>query len=246
MVTLNKRHPVNVPLEVNSYFEREFQAGTLQGVVQLTLVRDSHGQPSNIAISLVAKSPDVKTRPSGMELSIDFGVRHALFATNKGQLLGQKMTPCLAELDAIVRSYMAKLQKAGIALKSDPYYRQLQKRIRDYVTNEIGRLLNRIAACVILSRRSRPCLDRTRTHGLVCTPFNFSTDDIDSGGTCRWKKRSLALQVRGVSWSQDWLGDRDIEYYVFTYCYRAIYCTLKVMVKSSRAMKDAQTESINH
>ena len=183
VATLNKRHPVNVPLEVNPYFERKFQTATLQGVVQLTLVRDSHGQPSNIAISLVAKTPDAETRPSGKELAIDFGVRHALFATNEGQLLGQKMTLRLAELDAILTLYTAKLQKAGISLKSDPYYRQLQKRIRDYVTNEIGRLLNRIAA---------------RDGEMAVAALVVEKLDFRGGGLSRQMNRLVTRAGRGV------------------------------------------------
>jgi putative transposase len=40
----------------------------------------------------------------------------------------------------------AGLQRRGIRLHTDPRYRALQNRISGYVTNEIGRLLNRIAA----------------------------------------------------------------------------------------------------
>ena len=52
----------------------------------------------------------------------------------------------LRELDAVLTAQTADLQKRGTRFKSDPYYRALQNRITGYVTNEIGRLLNRIAA----------------------------------------------------------------------------------------------------
>jgi Transposase and inactivated derivatives len=69
-----------------------------------------------------------------------------MLATSDGQLLGKRMLTRLAELDAILAPYIAELQTKGLSLKSDPYYRQLQARIKGYVTNKIGRLLNMIAA----------------------------------------------------------------------------------------------------
>ena len=144
--TLSKGHPVNIPLEVNPHFERKRPGAELEGAVQLHLVRGSHGQPEGVAMSLVARTPDVPARTSGTELGIDFGCRHAIFATSEGQLLGRRMLARLAELDAILTDRTASLQAVRTSLESDPYYRQLQVRIRGYVTNEIGRLLNRIAA----------------------------------------------------------------------------------------------------
>jgi hypothetical protein len=52
----------------------------------------------------------------------------------------------LRELGAILEPWAAGLQRRGLTLKTDPYYQQLQARIADYVTNDAGRLLNRVAA----------------------------------------------------------------------------------------------------
>ena len=146
IATLKSGRPVNVPLETNRYFEHNHQGAKLNGVVQLHLIRGTRGEPRDVAVSLVQQTPDAPTRSAGIELGVDFGVRHALFATSDGQLLGRRMLARLAELDSILTAYAARLQSGGVPLKSDPYYRQLQSRISAYVTNEIGRLLNRIAA----------------------------------------------------------------------------------------------------
>lgn len=144
--TMASGRPVQIPLAVNPYFERELAKGTLCGAVQVHLTRDKHGQPARIAVSLITKTADAPARTAGTEIGIDFGMKHALFATSDGQLLGQKMLTRLRELDQVLAPYTAGLQRAGTPLKTDPYYRQLRARIKGYVTNEIGRLLNQVAA----------------------------------------------------------------------------------------------------
>jgi putative transposase len=51
----------------------------------------------------------------------------------------------LGELDALLAPYTADLQRRGVPLRTDPYHQTLHARVTGYVTNEIGRLLNRIA-----------------------------------------------------------------------------------------------------
>lgn len=139
--TLIRGKLIQVPLARNTYFEKHLQTGQLCGAVQLHLTRDRQ-----VAVSLLVKTPDAQPRTVGQWLGIDFGIASALFATSQGQLLGQRFLHRLCELDAILTPYAADLQRRGIKLKNDPYYRRLQARITGYATNEIGRLLNRIAA----------------------------------------------------------------------------------------------------
>ena len=151
LATLTKGKPIQVPLTRNPYFDQNMRdaiaaGGGVCGAVQLHLTRDGHGQPSGVEISLLLDTPDAKLRTDGQWLGIDFGFSAALFATNEGQLLGRAMLGRLRELDAVLTTHTADLQKRGTRFNSDPYYRALQNRITGYVTNEIGRLLNRIAA----------------------------------------------------------------------------------------------------
>ena len=108
----------------------------------IQLHRTEHG----VEVSLITEQPDAALRKTGSVLGVDFGFAAALFATNQGQLLGSAMLVRLRELDAVLESVTADLQRRGVSLKTDPTYRKLQARIRDYVANEIGRLLNRLAA----------------------------------------------------------------------------------------------------
>ena len=151
IATLTKGKPIQVPLTRNPYFDQNMRdaiaaGGAVCGAVQLHLTRDGHGQPSGVEISLLLDTPDAKLRTEGQWLGIDFGFSAALFATSEGQLLGRAMLLRLRELDAVLTTHTADLQKRGTRFNSDPYYRALQNRITGYVTNEIGRLLNRIAA----------------------------------------------------------------------------------------------------
>lgn len=145
VATLVRGKPVHVPLVTNPRFARELdqvaaKGGKLCAAIQLH--RCAHG----VEVSLITDQPDALPRQTGPVVGLDFGFSSALFATSEGQLLGRAMLARLRELDAVLESVTADLQRRGVALKTDPAYRRLQARIGDYVANEIGRLLNRLAA----------------------------------------------------------------------------------------------------
>ena len=70
---------------------------------------------------------------------------NALFATSDGQLLGQRMLRTLKSWDQRLTEIAADLQTRGPRLRENPEYRALNRRIKDFVTNEIGRVLNILA-----------------------------------------------------------------------------------------------------
>lgn len=144
IATLTRGKPVLVPLARNTYFDRQLRrnGATIAGVVQL----HATGNPAHpISLSLTLDTPDAPLREVGRWVGLDYGMRHALFATSDGQLLGARMLRRLAELDTQLTTLEADLQRRGIRLKTDPAYRTLTTRIRDFVTNEIGRCLNTLA-----------------------------------------------------------------------------------------------------
>ena len=186
--TLTKGAPVRIPLRTNSRFEKlhadlDISGGSRCGAVQLHLTRDRHGNPEGIGVSLILETPDAEPRTEGTELGMDFGFGSALFATSDGQLMGAAMLHRLRELDAVLTPYAADLQRRGVSLKTDPRYRALQQRIRSYVTNEIGRLLNRIA-----SRQGDNAVRELVTEKL----------DFRGGGLSRLLNRIATRTGRGV------------------------------------------------
>ena len=149
--TLTSGKPVEIPLSRNTYFDLQREAtlaagGRMCGAVQLHLVRDVHRQPTGVGVSLILENATADTRTTGQSVGVDFGVSSALFALSTGELLGTAMLARLRELDAILTPYAADLQRRGVSLKTDARYQSLQRRITSYVTNEIGRLLNQLAA----------------------------------------------------------------------------------------------------
>jgi putative transposase len=145
VATLVRGKPVQVPLISNPRFTHELEVARDRGgkrCAAIQLHRTEHGAE----VSLITEQPDTALRTTGSAVGLDFGFSSALFATSQGQLLGRAMLIRLRELDAVLESATVDLQRRGIALKTDQTYRKLQARIGDYVANEIGRLLNRLAA----------------------------------------------------------------------------------------------------
>jgi putative transposase len=145
VATLVRGKPVQVPLVTNSRFTCELDEARGRGgklCAAIRLHRTEHG----VEVSLIIEQPDAPLRKTGAVVGIDFGFSSALFATSQGQLLGSAMLVRLRELDAVLESVATDLQRRGVPLKTDPTYQKIQARIRDYVANEIGRLLNRLAA----------------------------------------------------------------------------------------------------
>lgn len=144
---LTKGKPVLVPLAPNTYFQEQLtRADRICGAIQLHQVSDEHGHPTRVDASLILETPDAPERTTGQVLGLDWGMSSALLATSDGQLLGQGMLTRMRELDTLLMARAAELQRAGLPLKKDTYYQKLNQRTRDYVTNEIGRLLNKLAA----------------------------------------------------------------------------------------------------
>lgn len=145
VATLVRGKPVRVPLITNHRFTGELNQATARGG-KLCAAIQLHRTSQGMEVSLITEQPDTTPRAAGAVVGIDFGFSSALFATSEGQLLGRAMLVRLRELDAVQQTLTADLQRRGVALKTDATYRTLQRRISDYVTNEIGRLLNRLAA----------------------------------------------------------------------------------------------------
>lgn len=147
VATLTRGKPARIPLKTNTYFEELVSnPGTsVAGAIQLHLETDSYGQPTGAAISLILKTPDTPKRTSGAVVGLDFGMANALFATSDGRLLGQRMLHTLKSWDERLAAIAAKHQSLGLRLRDSPEYQALNQRIKGFVANEIGRVLNILA-----------------------------------------------------------------------------------------------------
>jgi putative transposase len=139
IATLQKGKPIYLPLKKNPFFEQQKSKGQLKKFVQLSIT-----DKGKITISPVIEQADAEERTKGKSVGLDWGVT-VLFATSEGQLLGKKMLNSLKVWDDILIELQAELQRKQLKLKENAYYRELQQRITEYVKNEVGRVLNKIA-----------------------------------------------------------------------------------------------------
>jgi hypothetical protein len=79
--------------------------------------------------------------PATDEIAIDLGLR-PLFATDKGGLFGRSFFDMLKTFDKKITKRMANLQKRNIKPRSDKKYRKLVDDLREFLKNEINRLIN--------------------------------------------------------------------------------------------------------
>lgn len=134
--TLEKGKPVRIPLNTHAYFNAD--PGKLSNFCQVN-VQD--GIPT---FTLIKSKPCVPLRENGEILGMDWGLS-SLFATSNGDLLGRKLYPWLLRIDAQLTELTKQLQRNGIKPNSSKRYRRFQSRIRGYVKNEVGRVLNRLS-----------------------------------------------------------------------------------------------------
>ncbi len=85
-----------------------------------------------------------KLRTEGEALGLDWGMVN-LFTTSDGRRLGSKMLQKLQIYDKLLMEIQAELQRNNESLKTNPEYQRLQSKIRNFVKNEIGRILNNLA-----------------------------------------------------------------------------------------------------
>lgn len=145
--TMRAGHPAWLPLVNNPQLGQTLAlpGAKVAGMVQV------HLTDAGVDVSLIITSADAPLRELGRNLAIDWGLSSALFATDDGRLLGRGILVRLGELDKVLTTYAADLQRHGIRLKTDARFNALNRRIRDFMTNEVNRLLNLLAAETVRS-----------------------------------------------------------------------------------------------
>lgn len=158
-----KGAPIFIPVEKTSFYSETMDQGKECSVTQLHLDRDG-----KLIIHRVVQKDNAPLRQEGKDIGIDWGLK-SLVATSEGQLLGLSLYPWLKERDQELLELTQSLQRQGIKPRSSRRYRALNRRISQYVKNEVGRVLNRLASqdirsitCEDLDFRGRGLSRRTR------------------------------------------------------------------------------------
>ena len=134
--TLDAGHPVWIPLKKNQFFNDA--PGELSNFAQVTVSRDGA-----LKVTLVKRSNRAAPVLIGEDISLDWGL-NSMFASDLGDQLGRQFYPWLRKVDVQLTKLTVELQRRGIKPKTNARYRKFNQRIREYVRNEVGRILNRL------------------------------------------------------------------------------------------------------
>jgi len=102
------------------------------------VVEDDDG---NIEFRIIKQLKKKEYIPATDEIAIDLGLK-PLFATDKGDLFGRNFFDVLKAFDRKITKRMSILQKRKIRPRDDKKYREYVENLRDYLENEINRLIN--------------------------------------------------------------------------------------------------------
>lgn len=136
--TLQKGKPIYLPLKRNPYLDECLKKGERLPFVQVRLT------DKTCTISAIVGYDKAPLRSSTESIGLDFGMV-AMFTTSDGERHGLSSFTKLKIWDEELLALTKDLQQQSIKLTTNARYVQLQRRIKSYFKNEIGRILNRLA-----------------------------------------------------------------------------------------------------
>ena len=136
--TLQKGKPIYLPLKRNPYLDECLKKGECLPFVQVRLT------DKTCTISAIVGYDKAPLRSSTESIGLDFGMV-AMFTTSDGERHGLSSFTKLKIWDEELLELTKELQQQSIKLSTNARYVQLQRRIKSYFKNEIGRILNKLA-----------------------------------------------------------------------------------------------------
>lgn len=133
--TLNKNHPIYLPIKSYDYFENA--KGKLKNFVQIIIKKEF------IEYGFIKEIFDKKYEQKEYEkvIGVDLGMV-TLLATSTGNLYGHGLYKKLKHFDEIITRITRNRQRSGLSNNSSKLDR-LYSRVRSLIKNEVGRVLNR-------------------------------------------------------------------------------------------------------
>ena len=132
--TLEKGYPVMLSVLGNPYYENI--KGTRKRFCQINLTEDDE-----ITVSFIKDVPRLEYIPITPKFALDLGLVY-LFASDKGDLFGRQFYEVLQRYDALISKLTSNRQRQGFPIRNKRY-RKLIHNLRQYMKNEINRVLNR-------------------------------------------------------------------------------------------------------
>jgi putative transposase len=136
--TLEKGTPIYVPIATNEYFESIL--GERRNFCQVNLTEDNQ-----VSFSFIKEVPRRDTYMQITDkIALDLGFS-TLLASDRGDLFGRGFFAMLKKYDALITALAANRQQQGFKVMSRKYD-NLIGNLREYLKNEINRVINRIVA----------------------------------------------------------------------------------------------------
>ena len=136
--TIQKGKPIYLPLKRNLYLDERLKKGERLPFVQVRIT------DKTCMISAIVGYDKAPLRPSTESIGLDFGMV-SMFTTSDGERHGLTSFTKLKIWDKELLDLSKNLQQQSIKFSTNERYVQLQQRIKSYFTNEIGRILNKLA-----------------------------------------------------------------------------------------------------
>lgn len=133
--TCKKGKKALIPVQSNEYFNSI--NGTIKNIVQINI---KNNKPE---ISFVKEIETKVLEETSDRLGLDIGIVN-LITTEHGDLLGRKLMKNLKRMDLTITKLFKNLQKQKIKPNTNKRYVTLNRKFREYVKNEIGRIINNL------------------------------------------------------------------------------------------------------
>ena len=135
--TLTPRKKVYIPAQMNSYLKEQLSRGKLLNSIRI----DFKG--SHISFNLSIDKDKEEYESEIDSIGIDFGTKH-LFALSTGNIFGVNFGKQLKSYDDKISTLQKRLQHQKIKPNQSKRYRNLVKKCRAFIKNEINRNFNKI------------------------------------------------------------------------------------------------------
>jgi len=184
--TLDTGTPIHIPVNGNEYFKSK--GGTLKKFCQINIDKDTGA----IQICLIKDIPSEKADyiPLTPEIAIDLGLR-TLFSLQDGSLYGVNFIDKIRHYDKIITEIMKNRQRQNLSPKSKKY-KNIVKKLRRYLKQEIHRLLNSI-------------IERYKPGEIVIEKLNFRNPDLS-------RRMNGLLSIFGKSIIKDYFSSLEEKY----------------------------------
>lgn len=133
--TLEKGCPIMLPVMSNPYYENI--RGSRKNFCQINLTENNE-----ITISFIKDVPVSEYTPTTSRVSLDLGLV-VLFASDKGDLFGRQFYEVIQKYDALISRLTANRQRQKLPIRNKKY-KKLVCNLREYMKNEINRVINRV------------------------------------------------------------------------------------------------------